>query len=237
MRRIRVFLLVIVGMMSLAVLPARSSQPLETVTRQETGASNGIQTPVPTSSPTFVPLPTQTTVQLQPTIATVHGGWTEEATRGAAGTLLDQAEVLVPLGSGVSAPPGRLEFGPVLTQYVVTLADGSMGIADTSGTIVASLRTGVHPIWSLQGLVLLYGSGSTVATWDAESGQIFIGGAPSERAVADVPAGWLDSRYYYQRTFPDSPGRSRSVRQPGMAPTTSCSGAARRSIRWGSGRW
>jgi type VI secretion system secreted protein VgrG len=146
---------------------------------------------VPTDEPAETPVPEEAT---------------ETGVGGASTAFLDQAEVIVPLGGGISAPPGRLEFNPAITWYTVTLADGSLGIADTSGTIVASLGAGVTPVWSPQGLVLLFGTGSAVATWDADSGQIFFGGAPSDRATADVPAGWLGDRYYYQRTFPDSPG-------------------------------
>jgi len=135
---------------------------------------------------------------------------TGEAVGGATASLLDQADVVATLGGGISAPIGRMEFGPAINWYVVTLSDGSMGVANSSGSILASLGAGSYPIWSPQGLVLLYadvsGAYSSVATWDAQSGQVYFGGASSERAVSDIPAGWLGNRYYYQRTFPDSPG-------------------------------
>ncbi|MGE3798294.1 MAG: hypothetical protein AB7G88_10650, partial [Thermomicrobiales bacterium] len=135
---------------------------------------------------------------------------TTEAFGGQTALLLDSAPVLADLGGGVSAPSGRLEFRQGLDLFCVTLGDGSLGVASQSGEILASLGAGVYPAWSPQGLVLLYGdvsSGSSrVMTWDVETGVVHPGGAESDRTYSDTPAGWSGSRYYYQRTFPESPG-------------------------------
>lgn len=135
---------------------------------------------------------------------------TEEAIGGQVAAMLDAAPVIADLGGGVTAPVGRLEFRSAIDLYCVWLSDGSLGVVSFDGGVMASLGAGTHPIWSPQGLILLYadvGSGSSrVKTWDSETGEIYAGGADSERTVNDVPAGWSGTLYYYQRTFPDSPG-------------------------------
>jgi hypothetical protein len=43
--------------------------------------------------------------------------------------------------------------------------------------------------------------------WDAQDGVMYSVAKPSDVATIDIPGGWYGSRVYYQRTFPDQPGR------------------------------
>jgi type VI secretion system secreted protein VgrG len=135
---------------------------------------------------------------------------TEEGLGGQTAMMLDSAPVVTDLGPGVSAPIGRIEFRSSVDFFCAWLSDGSLGVIGTNGSVVASLGAANYPVWSPLGGVLLYADvssgASRVMTWDAETGDIYGGGEPSDQTVNDVPAGWSGSEYYYQRTFPDSPG-------------------------------
>jgi Putative zinc-finger len=139
------------------------------------------------------------------------GGAIQSESGNSGSTVLDTAPVVGTLPPGTSAPSGRLEFRPQLDLFVVILADGQLAVSDTGGSIVAALGSGGLPIWSPAGIVLLYndfgGGNPTVSTWDSESGSVYPVGIEVDGSVIDTPAGWVGDRLYYQRTFPDTPGR------------------------------
>ncbi|HEY7035549.1 MAG TPA: hypothetical protein VH482_29685 [Thermomicrobiales bacterium] len=87
---------------------------------------------------------------------------------------------------------------------------GQIVVADANGHLLTTL-TGLSPVWSPRGLVLLYADGSGgVAVWDRQAGQSI---SISEQtrgndAVVDYPAGWSDITLLYLRTFADDPGRA-----------------------------
>ncbi len=133
-----------------------------------------------------------------------------DAVGGQGPSILDSADVVGNLGSGVAAQSGRLEFRLYIDWYTVTLSEGSLAVADTSGSILMNLGPAGYPVWSPQGLVLLYasygGAYPEVRSWDSETGSVYQVTPPDGVAVSDIPGGWFGSRFYYQRTFPDSPG-------------------------------
>ncbi len=133
-----------------------------------------------------------------------------DAVGGQGPSVLDSADVVGNLGSGIAAQSGRLEFRLFIDWYTVTLSEGSLAVADTSGSILMNLGPAGYPIWSPQGLVLLYanyaGAYPEVRTWDSETGSVYQVTPPNGVAVSDIPGGWFGGRFYYQRTFPDSPG-------------------------------
>ena len=125
---------------------------------------------------------------------------------------LDDTRRLAGLPEGLSVPAGELPLSP--NRDLMVLFDGSgqslvvVSVAD--GAIVRDLGPGQTPIWSPLGGALLFNNladGSTIAFWDLASGSVFAISAFSEQAFVDVPAGWIGSTAYFQRTFPDAPGR------------------------------
>ena len=151
--------------------------------------------------------------------------------------LLDSSPVIADLGSGVSAPDGRLEFRSGMDLFCVTLGDGSLGVASQSGSMLISLGAGMYPIWSPLGSILLYSDvssgASRIMTWDSETGNVYPGGVGDDRTYNDTPAGWSGERYYYQRTFPESARGDRvPLRDSGMDQTIRLSGPAAKSTRF-----
>jgi hypothetical protein len=118
---------------------------------------------------------------------------------------LDNTTVVATMPAGTSAPQGRLEFRPALDLYIVLDSSGQTAVANRSGSIVATIGTTEHALWSPIGGLLLFGNGS-VGTWDVETGDFYTIGEPAETSVVDTPAGWQDTRVYYLRTILDSPG-------------------------------
>jgi hypothetical protein len=124
--------------------------------------------------------------------------------------LLEEAPVLGAFPAGTTAGPLGLRSPVDGALVVVAAADGTLAVAGTDGTTVASLGPAADPLWSPLGRVLLFAdlaSGSArVAVWDRDTGAVTPVGAPSDAAVVDLPAGWIDAALYYLRTFPDRPG-------------------------------
>jgi hypothetical protein len=118
---------------------------------------------------------------------------------------LSTSQVLFPVPAG--APPGPLAVNA--KQWAVIYSGDQLAMVDLATGDVTPIGPGASPMWSPLGIVLLYASSPTsVATWDSDSGTIYPVGVDQSDggSVTDVPAGWIDDKLYYLRSFNEQQG-------------------------------
>jgi hypothetical protein len=116
--------------------------------------------------------------------------------------------------TGISAggvPIGELRNNSQHTLMVLSsdTSGSDLLVASMSdGSIVADLGAGANPIWSPQGIVLLYqsyaGGAPAAAIYDSQTGGMGpISDPAADGAVQDIPAGWSGSEAFYLRETGD----------------------------------
>ncbi len=111
-------------------------------------------------------------------------------------------------------PDGALQL-PASADAVAAYSGGAVTVADFAVGVTYDLGASRGaPVWSPRSQLLLlstYATGDpypTIATWDRATGALVpLPTATGDEVHSDLPVGWVGSTLYYQRTYPDEPGR------------------------------
>ena len=125
---------------------------------------------------------------------------------------LDDAQTVTGLESSGGAPAGPLQINAPGTLMVLSPDQGGSDLQvvnTTEGKVVYDLGSGASPIWSPQGIVLLYQDTNhdrpEAAIYESDSGAAtVISNDNGESFQEEIPAGWVDTSAYYLRVLGDS---------------------------------
>jgi hypothetical protein len=154
------------------------------------------------------PPPVETAPPDDPAGSTVAPVETAEVMQAAASDVAS-GEVIAALPAGAVGAIG----GPVAvaSNGAIAFSSGGELVVVDPAVGVVTLGTGSGPIWRANGSALLYASadptGSETATvWDPATGGTARVELPSDLPYRDVPAGWDQGRFFFQRAYLDGSG-------------------------------
>lgn len=136
---------------------------------------------------------------------------TGEPTGEPAAFAIDDAPVEASVSLG-AAPPGPLRISPDGGLFITSDGGDTIGVAAFIGG-ETRLGTFYYPVWTGQGQILVTyytpDSGSAVVGLISSDGSVtpVTTPDPDDPGRRDIPAGESDGALYYQRNWPDEPGR------------------------------
>ena len=166
--------------------------------------------------------PIGTDIVEAPTEDTGIGGETVEPTEASvaaagndqtdAGSALDDTDRVTGLQGSGGAPNGPLWINTPQSLMVLSADAGGMDlqvVTTADGHVLTDLGAAAYPLWSPQGIVLLYqdlnGAKPQAALYESDNGQAGpISVENDDDYVEEVPAGWNGTTAYYLRVLGDS---------------------------------